>query len=373
MLNFSVLRGYSGISRIAKGRVITDKDYGTDMIIIMHGTLAVLDQNNKLIKTAECGEILNELGVFGEEVSSVKALAVTDSVIISVSKSSIHNFIGCEPEFTFELMRYMCAQYCQPAVPSAEAGPAEPAVTVDAAGIHGNGDIVPSEFQCGYKTIRYQTNPDQLWKKRFTCPVCRNQFQAEAVKTSRLSLVEVHTDMRKVYEAIDPIQYDIVTCPACYYSTFGYCFDQPVKECRTALTALHRFKASLEIDFNHLQDDVVFIQYYLAIFCAKQFLYQPSMQIAKMFMRLAWLYGDCKESAMEKESLENALKYYTDSYMELDLAPEQDQQVCMIIGELNFKLHNSDEAKQYYFRAKMNKEGIPALRRQAEDRLQKIK
>lgn len=370
MLNFSVLRGYNYISRIAKGKVITDRDYGTDMIVIMQGTLAVLDPDNKLIKTAECGEILNELGVFGESTSSVKVLAVTDSVIICISKSNIHNFISCEPEFSFEIMQYMCRQYCKSASPSVGAE-TNSAVTVDTAGIRA--DIVPAEYQCGHKTIRYRTNTDQLWKKQFTCPVCHNKFQADSVKTSKLSLLEVHDDMRKIYEDVDPIHYDIVTCPACYYSSFGYCFGQPVKECKSALSALHHLKDSSKIDFSQLHDDVIFIQYYLAIFCAKNFLYQSSMQIAKMFMRLAWLFSDDKNQDMEREALENALKYYNDSYMELDLAPEQDQQVCMIIGEINFKLHNIDEAKQYYFRAKMNKEGIPALRRQAEDRLQEIK
>lgn len=63
--------------------------------------------------------------------------------------------------------------------------------------------------------------------KPVTCPVCNNTFQREILRQGggRLNAADLQTDLRRTYKPspkygkVNPLNYNIVICPECYYAT----------------------------------------------------------------------------------------------------------------------------------------------------------
>ncbi|MFP4698113.1 MAG: DUF2225 domain-containing protein [Eubacteriales bacterium] len=65
---------------------------------------------------------------------------------------------------------------------------------------------------------------DIVYDRSYNCPVCDRNFKSKAVKTGKARLNEVETDLRPIYDAIDPIKYDAVVCPYCGYAALNRFF-----------------------------------------------------------------------------------------------------------------------------------------------------
>lgn len=58
-----------------------------------------------------------------------------------------------------------------------------------------------------------------LFEKSYQCPVCDKEFKSKTVRTGKAKLLGTDFDLRARYQGIDPLKYDIVSCPKCGYTT----------------------------------------------------------------------------------------------------------------------------------------------------------
>lgn len=65
---------------------------------------------------------------------------------------------------------------------------------------------------------------DFLLAKSYTCPVCDAAFKSLTVKANRARRVDSDIDLRPIYDPIDMLKYQIVSCPECGYSGFARTF-----------------------------------------------------------------------------------------------------------------------------------------------------
>lgn len=68
----------------------------------------------------------------------------------------------------------------------------------------------------GKKPVIQET--DYLFDKVYECPVCYGQIKARTMKVGKARLLHTDMDLRPVYENIEPIKYDVISCPHCGYS-----------------------------------------------------------------------------------------------------------------------------------------------------------
>ncbi len=66
--------------------------------------------------------------------------------------------------------------------------------------------------------------PSYILAKSFTCPVCDKPFKSLAVKANRARVVSHDLDLRPVYEPVDALKYNVVSCPFCGYSAWQRTF-----------------------------------------------------------------------------------------------------------------------------------------------------
>ncbi len=59
---------------------------------------------------------------------------------------------------------------------------------------------------------------EMLLDKTHECPICSNTFKNRALRTGKAKLVSMDMDLRQKYEGIEPLKYDVVSCPKCGFT-----------------------------------------------------------------------------------------------------------------------------------------------------------
>jgi len=65
---------------------------------------------------------------------------------------------------------------------------------------------------------------DYIFDKSIDCPVCNTKFKNKTVKTGKARMVKQDRDLRPVYSGVDPLKYDVISCPCCGYSSLSRYF-----------------------------------------------------------------------------------------------------------------------------------------------------
>ncbi len=68
-----------------------------------------------------------------------------------------------------------------------------------------------------------------VYDRKYTCPICEAPFVAKTLKSGKVRMSRQDVDLRPVYKEIDPIKYDIVSCPECGYSVLAKHFGNLTK------------------------------------------------------------------------------------------------------------------------------------------------
>jgi uncharacterized protein (DUF2225 family) len=166
----------------------------------------------------------------------------------------------------------------------------------------------------------------------------------------------------------------VITCPHCCYSALSDIFDKPQKPKPSFLEELKAIREGCGIDFSAgVSTSSVFAGYYLALLCAPQCFPKHQLVTAKLLLKLSRVYQDCKDTRLETRIAKQALDTYLYIYQNLTLSPEQEHQLCMVVAELSLKLGEIRQAKDFFFKVKINRAAAPLLRRQADSRLYDIR
>jgi uncharacterized protein (DUF2225 family) len=185
----------------------------------------------------------------------------------------------------------------------------------------------------------------------------------------------VEKDLRARYLGIEPMHYEVVSCPQCLYSAPVYLFPTVSKRMSAAvMRELQPHRADVELKAGGERDTfTVFAGYYLAVKSAPLCFDEHQTVTAKLWKSLAAIYKDCGDDEMYLYASEKALADYMEAYSRLKLTEEQLQQICYAIGDLNERLGRLEEARQFFFMAKSARGGTNAMRIKADNRLEEVK
>ncbi len=65
---------------------------------------------------------------------------------------------------------------------------------------------------------------ENIFDKTYTCPVCDKQFKSKMVKSGKVKLLNLDSDLRPIYQYMDPLKYDAVMCPHCGFASLNRFF-----------------------------------------------------------------------------------------------------------------------------------------------------
>ena len=192
-----------------------------------------------------------------------------------------------------------------------------------------------------------------LYDKKNTCTYCDSNFQSLKVRSRFLKVKEVETDFCTIYEdeEISPYLYFVNVCPNCGFSFTEQFSPYFTKEARVEI---HK---KIETHWNK-QDfgkersyEEAIATYKLALISA-QAKQEPVIVSAGLYMRLSWLHRKMKNEDQEQRFLRLALQSYLASYENGDYSSKGMSSIKLeyILGELNFRTGNLDEALSFYNR-----------------------
>ena len=217
-----------------------------------------------------------------------------------------------------------------------------------------------------------------LAKEPIICPICDSQFFRESLLSSggRLHADKVTDTLHRLYipskkfGKIDPLVYNVVVCPNCFYASLPFDFSDIPEENRERLKMRTKDRIDFSnkiigesIDFTyHRTLETGAASYMLASLCYDFFTKKsiPVIKQAICSLRTAYLFED-----MEKEKPNNYFQYISELFYKKSLffykrAIELDQSKEQIME--NFKTFGPDIDKNYGFDSVLYLIGILAYK-----------
>ncbi|NLK86872.1 MAG: DUF2225 domain-containing protein [Clostridiaceae bacterium] len=216
---------------------------------------------------------------------------------------------------------------------------------------------------------------DSLYGKEVDCPVCSKKFNVTKVKSRACKVLKRDSDFCVHYEGINPILYDAWVCENCGYASQADKFLDitPREADRLKDNLMPRWKKrSLDGE----RDIDTAIEAFKLVLISYQFREAKSSDLARVCMRIAWLYR-YKGDEEELKFIGFALKHYKDTYEKENFPVDKlDEYTCMyMIGELCFRTGSYEEAVKWFSRLISSEQARkkPTLIEAARDQYQLVK
>ena len=189
---------------------------------------------------------------------------------------------------------------------------------------------------------------DLLYDKDCTCPVCKNKFTTQKVRTRPLRVEKREDDFNVIYKNINPIYYYIWVCPKCGYSATEKEFENITREQALILNKAIGTKWN-ERSFGGVRTFHEAEESYKIALLVAQLLKKPKAYIGGISLRLAWLYREAK-NPKENEFLNHTLNLFEDAYQteRLDETGLDEVSLVYLNGELSRRLGKYKEAIKWY-------------------------
>lgn len=62
---------------------------------------------------------------------------------------------------------------------------------------------------------------DFIYEKEYECPICDQKYKAFTMKANKARLLSMDKDLRPIFEGIEPLKYEVISCPVCGYSVMN--------------------------------------------------------------------------------------------------------------------------------------------------------
>jgi len=226
---------------------------------------------------------------------------------------------------------------------------------------------------------------DYVYDKTYTCPVCDKEFKSKVVKYGKIKLENLDSDLRPVYQNMDPLKYDAIVCPYCGYAALSRFFKFMTS------TQADLIKKSISVAFKGLQETGEILTYDDAIARHKLALLSSVVKKAKTSeraytcLKTAWVirgkaeklptnlpdYQAQKES-LEKEELDFLAKAY-DGFCEafskeaFPMCGMDEVTIMLLLAELARKVGKYDEASRWVSRILVSREAKDRVKEKARE------
>ncbi|MDT3699951.1 MAG: DUF2225 domain-containing protein [Thermincola sp.] len=193
-----------------------------------------------------------------------------------------------------------------------------------------------------------------FFEQQKQCPVCNNKFTVTRVRSSACFVIQRETDFHVKYRDLDPLLYSIWVCPNCQYANTDKEFVQDFKP-----HELERLKKGLSLLKSEEPDlsgartlPTALRALELAIRTA-MIRQAPAIVQAGLYLRSSWLMRDLGKTREEVKYAEQAKKLYQQSFEKEwghVSAKMSDARIMYLIGELNRRMGNNEEAIKWFSR-----------------------
>lgn len=216
------------LQRIAKPRAFSKDEYvcyegepGNEMYIILKGSVGVYITNamGTLVKVSQMNvsDFFGEMAIFDKQPRSASCIALEDTICVAINKANLIDFICQCPDMAEKILENMSTRIRKLNNDLYKNTRQVVFKKVDKFSI-------PLEYGFSHVIKEPYQDPKLYSEDTQRCPVCGRQITIHNMKRHLMKVKNVDMDARINYLMCNPLWYEIMSCPHCYYSNYGINF-----------------------------------------------------------------------------------------------------------------------------------------------------
>lgn len=381
MLDLNILAKFAERRAYKTGDVIISEGdiRSKELFVLLSGEAGVYKNYGKedmvILSTIAPGQPFGEMSLFCGQPRSATVAAIQDSSAVAISKEDYGILVQNSPDTSFALAQILCERLDEASKKVVALTPKEEAGGVGGLSMVGSRAAFFPAGHGSYPVAEPETYKNFVTHMKKTCPVCKKAIEVSIQMPYKEKPARVaDSDMRRYIVDFEPLWYNILTCPSCYFSMLDDVFSNTeILMLRDIDKKLGLIRAGLQLDFKGAKTlDMVFATYYIALECSGYYINFKQLQ-ARLWLELSWLYDIAGDSAMNVFATEKALTAYTRMYEECKMSVEAEQSCCLVLGTLCERLGKFEEGVQYLFKVKMQKQGNRIYIQNADNKIYEIR
>ncbi len=202
----------------------------------------------------------------------------------------------------------------------------------------------------GVEHIEDSNAEDTFYPKEILCPLCNDKYTTLKPRHKYTMIDRTDADSCPYYKVVNPIYYEINTCPHCGYS-FNNSTSAPVSaDVKEAVRKVlnQTYKGQDYTGVRELEDAIKTFE--LATQCQWR-VGAEAFSLGRMFLKYGWLYRYKKDPAKEKEQMEKALHYLAKFYDEEEIPDyKEEMNIMFLIGQIHLNLDDKTGALHWFIR-----------------------
>ncbi|CUU50599.1 DUF2225 domain-containing protein [Clostridium beijerinckii] len=196
---------------------------------------------------------------------------------------------------------------------------------------------------------------NHLFDKQIICPVCNSHFKAKTVKSKSPRVISKDSDFFIRYSVVNPYFYDVLICNSCGYAAIRSDFEK-LKLHKKELVLSNVTPKWKPREYPHILDEKLAIERYKLALLNAMLIDLPNSTKGMISLKIAWMYRLLDNSSQETLFLKQALEGFNTAYM-TEIFPIyglQRDSLMYLLGELNRRLGNNQDALQWYSKTIVN-------------------
>ncbi|ALB44280.1 MAG: DUF2225 domain-containing protein [Clostridium beijerinckii] len=196
---------------------------------------------------------------------------------------------------------------------------------------------------------------NHLFDKQIVCPVCNSHFKAKTVKSKSPRVISKDSDFFIRYSVVNPYFYDVLICNSCGYAAMRSDFEK-LKSHKKELVLSNVTPKWKPREYPHILDEKLAIERYKLALLNAMLIDLPNSTKGMISLKIAWLNRLLDNNIQETLFLKQALEGFNTAYM-TEIFPIyglQRDSLMYLLGELNRRLGNNQDALQWYSKTIVN-------------------
>lgn len=189
---------------------------------------------------------------------------------------------------------------------------------------------------------------EPLYKIKVKCAYCENVFETSRVRHSLKKAYKTDTDFCAYYKTMNPDYYVVRVCPACGFASTENFGDKLSDKQRKDFESQIKQRWVPRAYEGERSWEQALETYQLALLCA-QAVNEKKRLIASLLHHIAWLYRYRDDHEQEQRFMQYTLQEYIRVY-ELEGVGANNARLLYLIGEINRRLGNYNEAVKWFSR-----------------------
>jgi hypothetical protein len=232
--------------------------------------------------------------------------------------------------------------------------------------------IFPGGHKGGYQ-LKLKEDPAYMSGGSFNCPICGVSFKALRIRDVKLIPLRVG-ELRTMYKDIEPLYYEVTSCPNCRYSAQTPMFDKLLMSRRKMMKdKLAPYTVHMAPYSETITPDAVFERYYLALLCYGTCFADRELMEAGIWLKLSSIYADAEDADMEAYAAGEAQKSYLAAFQTLRIPPVKFPSLNLRIGMLSLKIGDMRTARDFFYKVKIDSNSTRLQKDTADDGINEMK